>query len=292
LPQWHNLVLRRTGNPVPSGYPGSNPGCGVFIIIIITKEEINMRKPFIAGNWKMFKTAEETVTFLNELKLKLSDVNDKDILVCPSYTSLSDAKKVLDNSNIYLGSQDIYYEEKGAFTGAISPLMVKEFCTHAIVGHSERREFFNESNEVINLKIKSALNNNIIPILCIGETKEERDKGLTKEVIKSQLFEGLKDISKDNLNDIIVAYEPVWAISRGDPNVKPATSDIIQEIHSYIRSLLLELFGVEVSENIRILYGGSVKSDNIKEYMSLEDVDGALVGGASLDLKFADIVKY
>ncbi len=247
-----------------------------------------MRKPLIAGNWKMNKTIGEAVKLCEDLRLLVKDVNNKDILVCPPFTSLYPVSKVVEDTNIQLGGQNMFYEEKGAYTGEISPIMLKDAgCDFVILGHSERRHIFREDDELIAKKVYSAVKHDLTPILCVGELLEERESGRTLEVVKRQLTEGLKYISeKDNF---VIAYEPVWAIGTG----KTATPQIAQEVHKFIRLELSELFGKEKADSTRILYGGSVKPENISGLMEMEDIDGALVGGASLDANsFAKIVTY
>lgn len=251
-----------------------------------------MRRPIIAGNWKMNKNVKETVGFLEELIPMVAGVDDADIVVAPPFTALSDAKRVLSGSNINVAAQNMHALEKGAYTGCISATMVKELCDYVILGHSERREFFCETNEMINRKVKSAVEHGITPILCIGEWKADRDSGRTHEVLHAQVSQCLQDVPVEEVRNIILAYEPVWAISRGDPNVKPATPDVAQEAHGFIRGILSDLYDDETSQAVRILYGGSMKPENVNELMKQPDIDGGLVGGASLKLGFADIVKF
>ena len=247
-----------------------------------------MRKVIIAGNWKMNKTVGEAVSFVKDLK-KLSDgIDDREIVVCPPFTSLSAVAAELKTSNIGLGAQNMYFEKEGAFTGEVSPLMLKELVKYVIIGHSERRHIFNEDDELINKKVKSALENGLKPILCVGETLEEREKGKTKDIVGKQINEGLKDIKKRDMGNVVIAYEPVWAIGTG----KNATPQQAEDVHLFIRGLLKAIFDDKVGENISILYGGSVNKDCIKEIISQEDIDGALVGGASLDVKhFFEVIK-
>ena len=248
-----------------------------------------MRKPVIAGNWKMNKTISESIELVNGLKRELVDIDEVEIVVCPVYTALSDTADLLVDSNISLGAQNVYWEASGAFTGEISSLMLKDVgCKYAIVGHSERRKYFNESDESVNKRIKSAQKSGLTPIFCVGETLEEREENKTMDVVKRQLAGGLEGLEKDGLLNLIIAYEPVWAIGTG----KTATPEQAQEIHNFIRSWLVDNCSEEVAESLRILYGGSVKETNIKELMQQGDIDGALVGGASLDSSsFVGIVK-
>ncbi len=247
-----------------------------------------MRRLLIAGNWKMNKTVPEALKLVRELKELVSDVEDRDVLVCPPFTALYPVGKELEGSNIALGGQNMFYEESGAFTGEISPVMLKDVgCAYVILGHSERRHIFGETDELINRKVLSAASHGLIPILCVGETLEEREAGRTEEVIEKQVVEGLK--SFDSRKDLVVAYEPVWAIGTG----KTATPELAQTVHSFIRQLLSQLFGEEKAENVRILYGGSVKPENARGLLEMSDIDGALVGGASLKAEsFAKIVKF
>ena len=247
-----------------------------------------MRKPIIAGNWKMNKTVGEAVSLVKELRELVADVSDREIIVCPPFTALSSVKAELATSNVKVGAQNIYFEEKGAFTGEISPLMLKELCSHVIIGHSERRAYFNETNKTVNKRIKIALKNDLTPIVCVGEKLEEREAGKMKDVVKDHVENGLAGLSKEEMLKVVIAYEPVWAIGTG----KTATPEQAEEVHVFIRELLNEMFG-QTSEKIRILYGGSVKPANIKELMAKENIDGGLIGGASLDAKsFSDIVHY
>jgi triosephosphate isomerase len=235
----------------------------------------------------MHKTVQEAVELVRELKELVSDVKDRDILVCPPFTALYAVSRELEGSNIALGAQNMFYEEKGAFTGEISPLMVKDVgCSYVILGHSERRHIFSETDELINKKVLSAVNHGLIPILCVGETLQEREEDKTKEVIERQVKEGLKGLNETS--EFVIAYEPVWAIGTG----KTATPELAEEVHSFIREILAEMFGKEKADSIRILYGGSVKPENAAGLMSQPNIDGSLVGGASLKAEsFAKIVK-
>lgn len=248
-----------------------------------------MRKPIIAGNWKMNKTIKETVELITGFKRELSDVDAVDIIVCPTYTALSDARELLMDSNIKLGAQDLYWEESGAFTGEISPGMIKDAgCTYVIIGHSERRKYFSETNDTVNKKTKAALAAGLLPIVCVGENLNEREANKTFDIVKDHIEGSLAGLTEEDMTRITVAYEPVWAIGTG----KTATPDQAQEVHKYIRELLGSIFDKETALTVRIQYGGSVKPDNIKDLMAEEDVDGALVGGASLKVdSFVGIVK-
>jgi len=248
-----------------------------------------MRKKLIAANWKMHKLIMDSVSFADILK----DVNfrNKDVLICPPFTSLSEVSGTIVDSDILLGAQNMHYDDNGAYTGQISPTMLKDIgVTHVIIGHSEPRHIFNEDDKLINKKLKSALQHNLIPIFCVGELENERKEKRTEEVLTTQITEGLKGIK--DISKIILAYEPVWAISGGDPNKPAATPRDAQDAHSFIRKLIKQNYG-KVSEDIRILYGGSVKPENASKLMTQKDIDGALIGGASLDIeKFVKIIQY
>ncbi|MBN1300931.1 MAG: triose-phosphate isomerase [Melioribacteraceae bacterium] len=248
-----------------------------------------MRKKVIAGNWKMNNDLNESINLVSQIKLGLADYNKNEVIVCPSFTSLESVNAVIKNSVIKLGAQNLYYEDSGAYTGEISAKMLKSVgCEYVIIGHSERRTIFQEKDELINLKIKQALSEKLKVIFCIGETLEERENDKTFKVINSQLSLGLKDLSAIELNDIIIAYEPVWAIGTG----KTATPQQAQEVHKYIRDYIRENFTDESAENLIIQYGGSVKPDNAAELLNQPDIDGALVGGACLKSdSFLSIIK-
>lgn len=250
-----------------------------------------MRKTIIAGNWKMYKTIAEAIDLANGLKRELFKIDpDKlEIVICPPFTALSETAEVIYDSNIKLGAQDCHWQEEGAFTGEVSVKMLKDVgVSFIIIGHSERRQFFGETNENVNKKIKAILGLKLTAIMCIGETLSEREKGKTFNVVKEQLEGGLLDIEADEAVNIVIAYEPVWAIGTG----KTATPSQAQEVQKYIRDLLIKMYNKELAQAIRIQYGGSVKPENITELMQQPDIDGALVGGASLDLQsFTNIVK-
>ncbi len=249
-----------------------------------------MRKPLFMGNWKMNKTAKETEKFIKELKKAAKDIDYADIGICPSFTTLyTAAQEAAKSGRIVIGAQDVYWEEKGAYTSAISPLMLKEFCTYVIIGHSERREFFNETDETVNKKVKAAVSAGLEVILCVGETWEERKSGNAERIVEKQLRHGLNGIGFDK---ITIAYEPVWAISRGDPNRKAATPEDAQQMHLFIRNTLADIYSRKAAEQIRILYGGSMKPENSEALMAQPDIDGGLIGGASLDVKtFINTIK-
>ena len=237
----------------------------------------------------MNKNIGESIDLANSIKRSLYNVEEVDIVVCPPFTSLSDVNEIIMETNIKLGAQDVYWEKEGAFTGEISAPMLKNVgCEYCIIGHSERRQFFGDTNETVNKKLKSLLKENIKPIVCVGEKLEERTSGKTFEVIKDHVVNSLIGLSKDQMLNIVIAYEPVWAIGTG----VNATKEQAEEVHKYIRTLLSQMHGADVARSIRIQYGGSVKPENIKELILQEDVDGALVGGASLKAdSFIQLVK-
>ena len=247
-----------------------------------------MRRRVFAGNWKMFMTASETKVLTNQLKSSLADAGDLEIVICPPYTSLAEACDKLMGTGIQVGGQNLHWEEKGAFTGEISASMLLDLgCTHVIIGHSERRTLFGETDNTVNQKLKTALKHGLIPILCIGETLDQREQGSTEQVCRQQLLSALEDIESWDLAKIILAYEPIWAIGTG----RTATPEDAQSVIGFIRGVLGKKFS-EAADEVRILYGGSVKPDNIDGLMAKPDIDGALVGGASLDAQgFARIVK-
>ncbi len=247
-----------------------------------------MKKPFIAGNWKMFKTIGEATNLVQTIKAGVYKTTDCTIVVCPPFTALAAVSQVVADSPIQLGAQNMHPEIEGAFTGEISPGMLKEVqCRYVILGHSERRQYFKETDAFINEKIKTALKYNITPILCIGETLEEREAKMQFEIVKGQFDNSLKDITKEEAVKMVIAYEPVWAIGTG----KTATPEQAEQMQSYVRRLLKEAFGDEAASKIPILYGGSVKPDNIASLLKKPNVDGALVGGASLKAEsFVQIV--
>jgi triosephosphate isomerase (TIM) len=249
-----------------------------------------MRKRIIAGNWKMFNDITETQNLLSKITSGLSGVElNCEVVVCPPFTSLTEAGSLLKGSKIKTGAQNIYFEENGAFTGEISAKMILSAgCEFVILGHSERRQIFKENNEMINKKLKKAIQSGLRPIFCIGETLEEREKNVTNHVIEKQLTEGLKEISAEEFKVVVIAYEPVWAIGTG----KNATPEQAQEVHEFIRNLVEELYNREAASAVTIQYGGSVKPENAKELLSQKDIDGALIGGASLKAdSFIEIIK-
>lgn len=239
-----------------------------------------MRKKIIAGNWKMNNDLNGTISLISDIKKELNGKNvNADVIICPPFTNLETAFALLKNSSIKLGAQNVYFEESGAFTGEISPSMLKSVgCEFVIIGHSERRTIFGENDRVINKKIKAAIKNTLKLIFCVGETLEEREKGVTFKVIETQVRNGLEGLNESELANLIVAYEPVWAIGTG----RNATPQQAQEVHQFIRGLISKIFSENFADQLVIQYGGSVKADNAKEILSQPDIDGALVGGACL----------
>ena len=248
------------------------------------------RLPFMAGNWKMNKTTGEAIDLVRELKAAISGVKGVEVAVAPPFTALYAVCKELEGSSIRLAAQNLYWEEKGAFTGEVSPLMLKEVgCHYVIIGHSERRQFFGETDETVHRRIKAALAQGLKVIFCIGETLKEREEGKTFSVIERQVEDGLKNLSDKEMKNIVIAYEPIWAIGTG----KTATPGQAEEVHRFIRGKIEKLYLREVSEEIRIQYGGSVTPENIKGLMEQANIDGALVGGASLKAEsFSKIVRF
>jgi triosephosphate isomerase len=245
-----------------------------------------MRKPMIAGNWKLHKTVAEALDLVAALKSGLAGMQDIDIVVAPPFTALDAVADALAGSNILLAAQNCYPAASGAFTGEVSPLLLRDVgCRHVIVGHSERRSLFGETNDFINSKVMAVLAEGLQPIFCVGETLEERNENRTLEILDGQIRKGLAGIDPDQLTRLTIAYEPVWAIGTG----QTASTDQAQEAHLFIRDLVASLFAPKVAANLRILYGGSVKPDNIDGLMAMPDIDGALVGGASL--KPADFIR-
>ncbi len=249
-----------------------------------------MRRPIIAGNWKMYKTMPEALELVNTLKNLTLSVSGREIVVAPPFTSLLVVREALKNSAIKLAAQNIHWQKDGAFTGEISASMLKDSgCDYVIIGHSERRQYFGETDETVNKKTKSALSAGLVPIVCIGETLAEREANKTFEVVEKQIVVGIAALSPVEAKILVIAYEPVWAIGTG----KTATPQQAQEVHKFIREKYSIMYGKESGNSLRIIYGGSVKPDNIKELMSQSDIDGALVGGASLKADdFIKIIRY
>ncbi len=248
------------------------------------------RRKMVAGNWKMHLNMEEACGLAERIKNAVDPDLDRDVLIAPSFTNLHSVKKVIEGSPIFLAAQNMNWEEKGAFTGDVSPLQIKDAgSTHVIIGHSERRHVFGETDGMLNKKVKAAVTHSITPILCIGETLEERESQKTYRVLETQLVKGLANLSENELSSLIIAYEPVWAIGTG----KTATPEQAQDAHIFVRKKLSSMFSVSFGETIRILYGGSVKPENIDELMAQPDLDGVLVGGASLKAEgFSRIIHF
>ncbi|MEJ2182117.1 MAG: triose-phosphate isomerase [Nitrospirota bacterium] len=246
-----------------------------------------MRKPFMAANWKMHKTVPEARAFVEEFAPLVTGAGEVDVVLAPSFTALYPVAELIKGTNIALSAQNVFYEEKGAYTGEVSPSMLRDLgCEYCIVGHSERRQYFGETDDVVNKKLRAAVAAGLKGIFCIGEPLEVRQAGKTNDLLKTQLTEGLRDV---DLSRVVIAYEPVWAIGTG----VTATPEQAQDAHSFIRGHVASLYDGALAENVRILYGGSVKPDNTASLMEAPDIDGALVGGASLKPdSFANIVKF
>jgi triosephosphate isomerase (TIM) len=244
----------------------------------------------IAGNWKMFKTLGEALSFAGDLKGRVADAGGTEILLCPASLYIAPLAGVLTGSAIQVGAQNVFWEDSGAFTGEESaPMLRSAGATHTLIGHSERRQLFHETDETVNKRLNAALKGGLVPIVCVGETLEEREAGNTTVVVDRQVRQGLAGLGSTVAASIVVAYEPVWAIGTG----KTATPELAQEVHAFIRKTLTQLFGDDAAGKIRILYGGSVKPDNVDALMAQQDIDGALVGGASLDAaSFERIIRF
>lgn len=235
-----------------------------------------MRLPIIAGNWKMNTTLSEAVSLVKEMRDRLESIEGVEKVICPPFVSLSEVAGLLEDSSVYLGAQNMYFEEKGAYTGEISPLMLADLCQFVILGHSERRRYFNETDQMVNKKVKAALKVGLRPIVCVGETLEQREAGQTQEVVATQTLCALEGVPSDS--DIVIAYEPIWAIGTG----KAASGETANATIKIIRDALTRLYGENIAQDRRIQYGGSVTAQNIAEFLRQPDIDGALVGGASL----------
>lgn len=248
-----------------------------------------MRKPIVAGNWKMNKTVGDAVGLVDDLKLDLAEIRGVDVVVCPPFTALKSVADAVSGTRIFVGAQNMHWEKSGAFTGEISAEMLRDlYCHYVILGHSERRQYFGETDEFVNRKTKAAHAANLKPIVCVGETLSEREAGRTAAVIETQVRGSLNGLTKTELTNTIVAYEPVWAIGTG----KTASTAQAQEVHAQIRALIAALSDDTVANSVRIQYGGSVKPSNAKELFSQPDIDGGLIGGASLEARsFVEIVK-
>ena len=249
-----------------------------------------MRKKLIAGNWKMHKTPEQAQEFVAAFLPHVARHTRDDIVLCPPFVSISAVVEATRNSNVTVGGQNMFWEKEGAYTGEVSAQMLHAVgCSHVIIGHSERRQYFGETDDTVNLKLRSALVVGLKPIVCVGEVLQEREAGVTEDILRRQCSVAFREIAAGGAHTIVVAYEPVWAIGTG----RTATPEVAAEAHRVIRAQAAEAFGDEVASKMRILYGGSVKPDNIQGLMAQEELDGALVGGASLDAKsFASIVNF
>lgn len=248
-----------------------------------------MRTPFVAGNWKMHYTLDEARGFVSQLVPAIRDIKDVDKVLCPPATDLMAVKALIEGTDIGLGAQNMHWEKQGAYTGEISPPMVAELCEYVIIGHSERRAYFCETDEDVNRKIRAAFEAGLKPIVCVGETLEENEAGRTKEVVSSQVSAGLKDVQLTMPQSLIVAYEPIWAIGTGKAATPEGANMVIKDV---IRPVLAGLFGSQASQDIRVLYGGSVKAKNAREFFTQPDIDGGLVGGACLKIEeFPKIIE-
>lgn len=249
-----------------------------------------MRRPIIVGNWKMHKTTAEAVALVQALKASLAEIHDIDIGIAPPFTALSAVAEALRGATIFLAAQNMHWEAQGAFTGEVSAAMLTDVgCQRVIIGHSERRQYFAETDATVNKKLRAALNARLDPILCVGETLEQREGNATFAVLEQQIRQGLAEIAAEGMQRVVIAYEPIWAIGTG----KTATPAQAQEVHGFIRSLVGTLYGKALADQVRIQYGGSVNAGNIQTLMTQPDVDGALVGGASLEAaSFAQIVSF
>ena len=246
---------------------------------------VENRTRVIAGNWKMHTTLDEAVELVNSIRYGIDELEHVETIICPPFISLATLREVVDGSSIKLGAQDVFYEEKGAYTGEISPGMLSDLCQYVIIGHSERRAYFQETDEIVNRKLKAAIHHGLKPIMCVGENLAENESGATESVINRQLSWGLSGIGS---SDLLIAYEPIWAIGTG----RAATGTHANKVMAFIRGLLAEIFNPEAASTIPLLYGGSVSADNVAEFLSQPDIDGALVGGASLKpAQFLSIVK-
>lgn len=248
-----------------------------------------MRVPIIAGNWKMHKTVEEAVALVRKMRRGLSEVKSVERVLCPPFVALTAVQELLRATDIKLGAQDMFWEEQGAYTGEISPLMLRELCDYVIIGHSERRQYFAETDENVHRKAVAALAHGLTPIICVGENLQQNESGATEQVVSSQVRAALMGLSADQVRGLVIAYEPIWAIGTG----KPATGAVANRIIGLvIRGTIADLYDETMASAVRIQYGGSVKPDNIEEFMVQPEIDGALVGGASLDANdFVEIVR-
>jgi len=248
-----------------------------------------MRKKIIAGNWKMNKTGAEAASFARDLKIKTLNINKTEIVVCPPNTALTSVYEILKQSRIQIGAQNVHWEPSGAYTGEVSAEMIKKAgCKYVIIGHSERRQFFGETNQTVKKKIIQALTTSLSPIVCIGETLQQRQEGKTNDVVRSQITEAVESLSVDQMQRVVLAYEPVWAIGTG----VTATPEQAEAVHQFIRELIQQIFNSQIADSTHILYGGSVKPDNIIDLLSQKNIDGGLIGGASLKVdSFVEMIN-
>jgi triosephosphate isomerase len=251
--------------------------------------EVFMRRPLVAANWKMNKTVTETRILINELLQSLIAIQDVDMVLCPPFTALLPVAALLEGTSIGLGAQNMHWEASGAYTGEVAPPMLAEFCKYVIIGHSERRAYFGETDQTVNKKVKAAFEHGLLPIMCVGETLIENESGITAEVVSRQVHDGLSRVETKSISSLVIAYEPVWAIGTGRAATAEGANTVIADI---IRVELRRLYNKELAQLVRVLYGGSVKSNNAEEFFQQADIDGALVGGASLKAaEFISIVR-
>ena len=289
-PDGRYLILYEFGEPEPPAPVGSGATLAYNRPELTSTHRSNaMRTPIIAGNWKMYKTVEESVALVKAMRPALEAIGGIETVVCPPFLSLPHVAEALRGSTIGVGAQDMFWKDEGAYTGEVSPLMLKPFCRYVILGHSERRQYFGETDETVNLKVKAALAHGLIPIVCVGENLAQNEAGQTQEVVEAQVRGALAGLTAEQAAGIVIAYEPVWAIGTG----KPATGEGANAtIKTAVRGTVARLFGESVADRVRVQYGGSVKPGNIAEFMSQPDIDGALVGGASLKAEdFVAIVR-
>jgi triosephosphate isomerase len=248
-----------------------------------------MRVPILAGNWKMNKTVDEAIELVRELRRMVLEISGVEIVVCPAFVALASVADALKGTKLKVGAQNMHWEEKGAFTGEVSPLMLRGFCDYVIIGHSERRQYFGETDESVNRKVKAALAHSLTPIMAVGENLQQNESGQTAAVVSSQVRRGLEGVTAEQARSIVIAYEPVWAIGTGKAATGAGANSVVAVS---IRGPLADLYGEDVAQSIRVQYGGSVTPANIAEFMVMPDLDGALVGGASLKAgDFSEIVK-
>lgn len=247
-----------------------------------------MRRPIVAGNWKMNKTAGDAVDFVRSIRRGLNDIKGVDCVICPPFTALASVQAVLSATEIGIGAQNMHWEEKGAYTGEISPVMLQELCQYVILGHSERRAYFGETDQEVNRKIKAALAHGLVPIVCVGETEAQYDAGQTEKVLSEQVRGGLLGLTTEQAAGLVIAYEPIWAIGTGKAATAAGAGALIGLT---IRGTLADLYNEAVAQAVRVQYGGSVNPANVGEFMAHPDIDGALVGGASLKADFVELVR-